>query len=139
MPSTLCGARARGDRARDVCDKMASATLPRGVVRAGSSNPWTPACYERHSCFLTLPLVHEPSPSTLSCLACMLFVFGCMFGSLSCLKVNLCRSLRSFALCHAPFSQKWFPSGHSPIKPRFAVLQRLLSARSDSRRHLHTN
>ena len=77
VPSTLCVARARGDRVREVCDKRTSAILPRGVVRAGSSNPWTSACYERHSCFLTLPLVHEPSPSTLSCLACMLFVFVC--------------------------------------------------------------
>ena len=49
-----------------------------GAARSsGSSNPWTPACLLRATFVLfgRFPLVHEPSPSTLS--ACMLFV--CLF------------------------------------------------------------
>ena len=40
---------------------------------SGSSNPWTPACFLRATFVLFGhgPLVHEPSPSTLSCPACM--------------------------------------------------------------------
>ena len=42
---TACGAEKKGER------RLATRRVR---VRAGGSNPWTSACYERHSCFLTL-------------------------------------------------------------------------------------